>query len=534
MGSAAQAAGLQTILGGSGASSFTQLTTETNALTLVGGTLGDSFSVATADQLAADSIVGGLGNDTLSLGEAVTKSDAQLGTLLGGVSGINALQFTSSSDVTLGAAVLAKGISSIVGGGGGDTFTQTSDFSTGLTLDGMGGSDLFAISDSSFLVHDSLIGGSGLDTVALGTSLSSNDAFANFSGIEVLSLVGPSSVTLGSAAQAAGLQSLFGGSGNDSFTTTVGLRFINAGNGNNTLTGSSYGFDTLIGGSGNDNITGNGTADSLVGGDGINVIESRGNGSTLVGGSGWDTLSVLGSAYDNLIIAGSGEALISFGSVTSFTSASLTGSTGNHTLQFTGAVALNDEFYNIGNGITPSLSLSGPSSVVLGYSGDLAGIYSVTAGNGNDTIDASAYNSSVTIDGGNGNNSLIGGNAADIIIGGNANDTLQGWGSTASGANPIDTLTGGVGSDLFVLGNASGNAYGSSTSSNYARIADFSGNAGNDSLMLHNYGSGASDYTLSTISANEVKILLTASGNEVADIFGSNLTTLLTTNTQFV
>ena len=506
LGSFAQQKGITSVVLGNGsdtvnASTYTRsitldatANTGANSNLLIGSsTAGTNFLFSSVTAFAAGSLRGGSANDTLTFSQSAAISDFDLAQ----ASGVQVLSLSGSSSVVLGAAAKANNLITVIGGSGNDTFVQTTADTLSTTLVGGEGNDSFLLYTSAIFAADSIAGGTGIDTITINSSATLNDAFSRLSGIEVLSLSGPSSVTLGSAAQSAGLQSLFGGSGNDSFTTTVGLRFINAGNGNNTLTGSSYGFDTLIGGTGNDSITGNGTAVSLSGGAGINVIESRGNGSTLVGGSGSDTLSVLGSAYDNLVIAGSGNALISFGSETSFTSASLTGSSGNHTLQFTGAVTLNDEFYNVQNGITPSLSLFGTSSVVLGYSGESAGIYSVTAGNGNDTIDASAYNSSVSLDAGGGNNSLIGGNAADSITSGSGNDTLRGWGTT--GNITSDTLTGGTGADLFVLGDASSNAYGNSGGK--ALISDFTGGQ-LDYLQLKNYGLGALSYRVDANAAS--------------------------------
>jgi len=60
-----------------------------------------------------------------------------------------------------------------------------------------------------------------------------------------------------------------------------------------------------------------------------------------------------------------------------------------------------------------------------------------------DTLDASGFGASVSLDGGDGNDSLIGGVAADYLYGGAGNDTLDGGPAS-------DTVWGSLGADTFV------------------------------------------------------------------------------------
>jgi hypothetical protein len=82
--------------------------------------------------------------------------------------------------------------------------------------------------------NDTLDGGSGIDTLNIRVAATLHDgSFANVSGFEVLSLTGSSSAYLGSLAAAAGITSIFGGSGNNTITLgsgdTLGLTVSDAG-----------------------------------------------------------------------------------------------------------------------------------------------------------------------------------------------------------------------------------------------------------------------------------------------------------------
>jgi hypothetical protein len=76
------------------------------------------------------------------------------------------------------------------------------------------------------------------------------------------------------------------------------------------------------------------------------------------------------------------------------------------------------------------------------------GDYTVTGGDGDDTIDAhfDDSNGHTTLTGDNGNDSIVGGRGPDTISGGAGNDTLDSGGSSG----PVgDLLTGGPGQDQF-------------------------------------------------------------------------------------
>jgi Ca2+-binding RTX toxin-like protein len=69
---------------------------------------------------------------------------------------------------------------------------------------------------------------------------------------------------------------------------------------------------------------------------------------------------------------------------------------------------------------------NGNNWVVLGTAAQISGIYKVVGGNGNDTIDGSAFTSvsPLTLEGGDGDDSLIGGLGEDTMVGGGGNDVF--------------------------------------------------------------------------------------------------------------
>ncbi|CBS86281.1 calcium-binding protein [Azospirillum lipoferum] len=86
-----------------------------------------------------------------------------------------------------------------------------------------------------------------------------------------------------------GLNTLFGGAGNDDILGNTDRDYIDGGDGNDILYGSS-GNDSLYGGIGNDTLNGNNEHDLLVGEDGNDFLYGGTNNDTLAGGNGDDTL----------------------------------------------------------------------------------------------------------------------------------------------------------------------------------------------------------------------------------------------------
>jgi len=242
-----------------------------DTLQVLGGTIGDTFkmvsgvevlslngSAATLGYNAQASgirtIVGGAGNESLQVTElGMFTIDGGAGTNLLAISksgqnsiadddfsSVKQIQIlrtnNSANDVELGTQANLAGIRTVVGGRLSDTFE---------------------ISDSGYLSSlgsgkASIAGGAGNDILLVNGGVSlTDDIFAGLNGIEILSLTGNASVTLGANALAAGIQSVFGGAGNNVFTeASLGQFYISGGKGNDvlnlTLGGNAY-LDSVFG-----------------------------------------------------------------------------------------------------------------------------------------------------------------------------------------------------------------------------------------------------------------------------------------------
>ena len=279
--------GLVSIEGGSGSDTFTQDAGSGNGYYLDGSNdssinNGNVFILDNAyQQLGAhgDTIVGGLQGDTLQIGQDDISDSS-----FTNVSSISVLQMTGASDVTLSGNADNSGIVSVIGGAGNSTFSQDAGSGNGYYISGAAetltaGGNLFSLNNAYQQLGstgDTIIGGSGTDTLQIGQDDITDASFAHTSRIEVLQMTGSSDVTLGGAAQSAGINNVIGGTGSstiDASGTSAtmiidgsqgGANLITAGSGNDTIIAGS-GADTLSAGSGADNFVLNNTTGSVDG-----------------------------------------------------------------------------------------------------------------------------------------------------------------------------------------------------------------------------------------------------------------------------
>ena len=208
-----------------------------------------SSTPALADN-ASNTLVGGLGVDTLISGNGRDSLSNAIGDLLiGGTNGLaGMLDVDTSSDVLLG----GDGADTLDGGGGADSM-----------LGGVG-NDVYYINDVSDQAIEDLNGGAA-DKIILNIKQSGGlfdvDLGLDFANIEQIEMLGLANLSA---------------RGNRDDNS------ISGNSGNNVLDGGE-GDDTLLGGGGNDSLLGSDGGDSLYGGTGIN---------TLVGGLGSDTYLV--------------------------------------------------------------------------------------------------------------------------------------------------------------------------------------------------------------------------------------------------
>ncbi|MEX0366817.1 MAG: S8 family serine peptidase, partial [Ruegeria sp.] len=316
--------------------------------------IGNSSANALTGGTADDTLIGELGNDTLS-----------------GLAGNDSIDGGSGND-------------SILGGDGNDTLEGGSGIDT---VEGGAGDDVI-LQVNGWTGGDTYDGGTGNDTV----DYSGTNGYNSNANLSTGSLTGS-----GAAITLIDIENIVAGNGQDTITGSSGANLLDGGAGNDSILGGG-GSDTILGGAGNDTIEGQGGSDSIDAGDGDDLVLINpgwtGN-DTNDGGAGIDTF------------------LIDF--VTS----------GGYSINLdTGA-------FNGGGDST---------STVINFE-------NATTSNGNDTLIGNA--SANVLSGLGGNDSIVGGGGNDTLIGGAGDDTL----SDFSGTN---TLQGDDGNDLFIL--ASGGA----------------------------------------------------------------------------
>ena len=520
LGSYADQSGLLTVVGGSGNSTFTHGSDSEASYYLDGGEgASNLFSVADGILSSIDTYVGGAGTDTLQIGEDAIDDSA-----FANHGSIEVLQLSGSSEVTLGGSADSAGISTVIGGTGSNTITQTVENATSLYLDGSDASNnLFVIGDLTSFSQDTILGSVGTDTVQLGEDVIGDEAFTNHRDLDILQLTGSSDITLGEKADYAGIATVIGGAANSSFTQLeknyASLYLDGSASATNIFTlndGGQLAANTLLGGDGTDTLQ-IATAETVLDSDftnhsSIEVLRLTGSSevtlgekadfagiATVIGGTGSSTITHADKNYNALLLDGSNGAsnLFVINDETALALDTIIGGSGADTLQLATGVSFdNTALANVS--LVEVLQLSGTSDVTLASAAASSGISTVYGGSGATSLDASAMSGSLVIDASAGSAAsfLLAGSGADNITGGGGADTLQGW--ATSGNTASDTLFGGSGADLFVLGNASGNGYGNGSSN--ALISDFTG--GTDYLQLKDYGSGAADYRVEANSGS--------------------------------
>lgn len=403
---------------------------------LQGGTAGDSFEFLDGGSISG-TINGGTGSDALrftdmSTSQAITltsigTSDGFAGTvgatvgsftnidsLVGSstdtsdsVRGLNNASTWTASGATInyasGRTINLSNIEVLFGGTAADTFTLNAS-SIVTTIDA--GDNADTINASAATLNMTLSGGTGNDTILGGLG---DDEINGGLGTDELrqttdndqTLTDDTATGLGGDVLASIERALLTGGGSDNSIDASGFTF------SATLNGAG-GNDTIFGGIGNDSILGGDDTDSLSGGEGNDTVDGgNGNADSVSGGLGNDAL--LGGAGVNDVVVEDG-----FDGNVTLTATALTGTLGTDTLSGFEAASL-------------------------------------TAGAGNDVINAASFTGSATLDGGAGEDTITGGTGADHLIGGDDNDVLNGkaGNDTLEGAAGDDTLTGDLGNDAI-------------------------------------------------------------------------------------
>ncbi len=462
----AQAAGITTVLAGSGPSTLTQTSGDTLPLLLGSGSGNDLF-VLNASQLAADTLAGGGGNDTLQIADSGTFSDSLFAT----TSSIQNLSLTGADALTLDAAAAAAGITRIFTDSTGSTLTQGPGDTLKTSFLVGGGNNLFRIDNATILGNDSITA-SGNDTLALSVADTITDkALAGIRGVAALSLEGASSITLGANARKAGLLSVYGGVGGASFNITSAessrllLNGVAATDGDNLF---RFANPTLLG---QDTVTGGPGADTLaiaVGGTlgdaafanlaSLKVLALSGGSSVTLDAAalaaGFET--ILGGAVSSLtqgagetasldVALGAGNDLVQLSSGDQLNSDTIDGGAGRNTVALLSPATIGDAaFAHVSN--IQQLSLTAGSAVTLDALAAAAGILTLSAGTGSATVDQAAGDTLASV--------LLGGGGANLFVLGDASllggDTIVGGTSASLATNTLGVAGGGSITDALL------------------------------------------------------------------------------------
>jgi len=463
--------GADTLYGGAGNDT---LSGDEGADTIRGGDGNDSISGGAG----ADSLNGGAGDDVISGG-------AENDIIQGGI-GNDSLSGDEGDDLIEGEA----GTDSLYGRIGNDTLFGGADADTldgGIgndSLDGGTGDDLISGGDGD----DRIVGGDGADTILFG---SGNDVVFGGDGNDYIDDIGGSEL--------AGVNTIYGGGGDDRIWAGLGDDLVFGGIGNDSLYGES-GNDLLDGEAGNDALFGGAGNDTLTGGDGDDTLQGGVGNDTLTGGAGLDTLSggddrdVIYGGVGDLVDGNEGGDDFDQLWVTGVASvAYLTPDRENGTITFVGGGTLS--FSNIEALYIDGIIYNPPDGTVSGTAGDdlIDGAYTgdphtdrvdnadailpgdapnddlILAGAGNDTVRAGEGNDRIYGEAGNdtlygdaGDDLVYGGDGLDVLIGEEGNDTLYGGADNdfLNGVGGNDTLYGDAGNDAIEAGSGNDIAYG--------------------------------------------------------------------------
>jgi Ca2+-binding RTX toxin-like protein len=382
---------------GSGITLFLGITTAQNvsagnldlvftSATSIESVIGTPFDDLLAGTTSADSLVGGDGNDTLTGGLGNDTLDGGNGTdRLTELGNVN-FQLSDTKLTGLGTDTLAGVEEANLSGGIGNNKLDAGAFSGSVTLTGAAGNDTL----TGGAGDDLLDGGMGNDQYVFLTSAAlQTDRVAESAngGIDQLNF----------ANLAAG----------DHLTVDLGSDLALAKHTNRLVQTAQAGqaafLEQVTGGAGNDSITGNAAANLLQGGLGNDWFQGMAGNDTLAGGLGDDTYAFGVAAAKQTVtvteLANQGADLLDFSA-----------------MPLTQAVKI-----NLGS---DTLATAGNLTIKTAALGQFAQWEQATGGAGDDTITGNAAANKLS--GGLGNDALQGLGNSDALSGGDGNDTLEG------------------------------------------------------------------------------------------------------------
>ncbi len=330
-------------------------------------------------------------------------------------------------------------IENATGGSGADTITGNT---LANILIGNGGNDTINAGDGDDSIRfsgslnglDIINGGNGNDTI-LATSANTQIGLLGLSNVETINASNFANVSI----------ILSSGADNYNFagTSIVGISFIDAGAGSDTISGITAAFK-YFGGAGDDNITGGANNDVVYGDAGNDILSGGGGDDLLYGFSDNDTLN--GDAGNDVLFGGDGDDVMNGGAGLDV----LYAGAGANTLA---GGADRDDYYDVdADDIVNELAGGGydvifaVGNVTLGLTSEVelivtgAAVTAVTGSNTANYIVGNALNNDFR--GLSGNDYLVGNAGSDALDGGDGDDVLL-------GGDDRDYLYGGAGADYF-------------------------------------------------------------------------------------
>src|SRR5450432_3954212 len=410
------------------------------------GTAGDNTFLGSG---GGDTIIGNGGVDTVDYSSSTVGVNVNLTTGVGSGGLANGDTLIGISNLTGS----ATGNNTLIGNSGANVLTGGSGNDV---IDGAGGADtIIAGAGDDTVVYRggeiSIDGGTGANTLALGTAVTVNLANAD--------------QTVGDAVNVINFQNV------DASALTTGV----------SITGSS-GVNVITGGSGADTIDGGGGADVINGGAGDDQIIYHGTEASISGGGDTNTLVMLAQANINLANADqtSGDTT----SVSNFQNVDASQLTSAQSISMTGSAGVNILTGGAGN---DTIDGGGGADILFGGAGDDAIVYrgtenSIDGGTGTNTL---VLDAAATVDLGNADQTTGDGTAVSNFL--NVNASALTVGVDIIGSAAANAITGGAGDDVIDgAGRADAIAAGAGNDSVTYRGTETSidGGSGSDTLVL--------------------------------------------------
>ena len=445
----------------------------------------DNDDVLIATGAAANTLIGGDGNDILAGGGGTD--------IIDGGAGIDTNSFEG----------IGFGVTATVAADGSGTadYGPVSETFTG--IENLTGSDNDDVLIATGAAANTLIGGAGNDILAGGGG---TDIIDGGEGIDTNSFQGIGiGVTATVAADGTGTADY--GAVNETFS---GIENLTGSDNDDVLIATGAAANTLIGGAGNDILAGGGGTDIIDGGEGIDTNSFQGIGigvtaTVAADGTGTADYGAVNETFtgiENLTGSDNDDVLIATGAAAN----TLIGGAGNDLLAGGGGTDIIDggegidtnSFQGIGVGVTATVAADGTGTADYGAVNEtFTGIENLTGSDNDDVLIATGAAANTLI-GGAGNDILAGGGGTDIIDGGEGIDT-----------NSFQGI--GVGVTATVTADGTGTADYGAVNETFTGIENLTGSDNDDVLTA------TGDVGSTLLGSGGDDVLTGGTGNDVID-----------------